>query len=85
MKQGESSAEVKKAQLKLIVDYINRIAVNFFAVGAITPVAALLFDVQTIAAETWQIAAAAGGFVATSVLIHYIAVMTLRGLDKWNS
>ncbi|MEM0942847.1 MAG: hypothetical protein AAGI70_02770 [Pseudomonadota bacterium] len=74
------AAKIREAQLKLSADFVNRLAVNFFAIGVITPVAVLLFGFGPVAATGLEIGLASIGFLVTSGALHYLARHMLRGL-----
>ncbi len=82
-KSAGPTAEVRKAQLKLSADYVNRIAVNFFAIGVITPIAALAFEVEPLTREPTRLIGASAAALVTSLVLHYLALRMLRRLTEW--
>ncbi|MEM6906980.1 MAG: hypothetical protein AAF568_13885 [Pseudomonadota bacterium] len=73
-------AKIREAQIKLTADFINRLAVNFFAIGVITPAAAILIEFGPVAASGVRIGLISLTFLVTSFGLHYIALQLLRRL-----
>lgn len=76
------SNKSREAKIRLTADFINRTGINSVAIGAIAPVAGLVFTAGEIRVGFDTLAVGGVMFFIAGIVLHLIARQILNGLDK---